>query len=112
MKQDLTAIPATQSTPPAALPEIPVFELVETDSHYLLTLDLPSAPVQGAEIELQGNELRVLMNSGPAADVEGGGDPGVLFRCKTLGKRVKAVYYRGALWLSLPKAGPSLAPAR
>lgn len=75
----------------------PVFDLVETDSHYLLSIDLPSGAVRAPEIEVRGPELRVTSEPAP------GEEPITYFHCLTQGRKLRAVYYQGALWLSLPK---------
>ncbi len=81
----------------------PVFDLVETATHYLLSIDLPTAPLRQPEIEVRDHEVRVISQ----ADRD---RLAPLFRYRTLDRRARAVYYQGALWLSLPKqAAPDLA---
>lgn len=93
--------PITTAVALPILPEThPLFDLIETDTHYLLSIDLPTAPIRKPEIQVKDHEIRVVSHARPGDDRN---QLAPLFRYQALARHARAVYYRGALWLSLPK---------
>lgn len=78
----------------------PLFDLAEHDDCYVLAIDLPGLPNPGSTVELKQGEIQV------GAPFGMGLDPlttNILFRCRSLGEKVRAVYHEGVLWVLLPK---------
>lgn len=80
------------------MPAIPVFDLQESENHYVIAIDLPSAPISGTEIEVRDDLLQVLMNC--QSEVE---KRNILFRCQSKRNVIRAKYQNGVLWVLLPK---------
>lgn len=71
--------------------QAPLFSLEESDSYYMVALDLPSLPSE-AEIFTDKREL-----------VVEGKENQLFFRCRPQGQAIRASYQDGRLWLLLPK---------
>jgi hypothetical protein len=80
---------------------LPLFDIQESDSHYLLAVDLPSLPPLGTSNEASSKELKVTTGHW-FADSQSPGH--TLLRCLTDRKSgIQAKYQNGILWLMLPK---------
>lgn len=81
-----------------------LFSIIESDDHYLLSIDLPTLPTEKAEVFCNSRELLI----------EGvvKGCPGLqkIFDFRSAHGSVEAIYNNGVLYLALPKksAGPKL----
>lgn len=95
---------ATIQLIPLSKPNPPLFSLIESDSHYMVAVDLPSLPSHDNEVYVTKDELFV------AGTVDGQIDQQKIFSCIPHGKGISATYKDGILWLSLPKA-PKTKPA-
>ena len=76
----------------------PVFNLQEHETHYVLTIDLPSLNAQELAIEVSKNRLQLI---GHATNDES--PASILFQYESSGKKVKAHYQNGSLQMVLPK---------
>ena len=83
-----------------------LFSLEESESHYLVALDIPTIPAEETEILSRKNELVV---EGISARDQLRAKQ-IFFRCRPKGKGIKASYKDGILWLLLPKSGLSTLP--
>jgi HSP20 family molecular chaperone IbpA len=78
----------------------PLFDVVEGEDFYLVSVDLPGLPEVQSEIEMRSGEIQIR--------AQGRRSPltsDILFRCRSQENHVRAIYYQGALWLLLPKNG-------
>ena len=74
-----------------------MFSLAESDSHYLVAVDIPTIPAQGTEILTSKGQLTVEGQS------ENSHERQTIFRMMPQGKGIKTVYVNGILYLLLPK---------
>ncbi len=88
--QPAAAQPARQVNPA-------MFSLEESDSYYLVAVDIPSIPAQGSEIFLSQGQLTVESRSEDSQERQ------TIFRMMPQGKGIKTVYMNGILYLLLPK---------
>jgi HSP20 family molecular chaperone IbpA len=90
----------TDASSPEPL-DIPLFDIQESDSHYLLAVDLPSLPPLGTSVEVKGDELKVLTGQKSAMNdmIEN-----TILRCRSgHHSGIRAQYRDGVLWIMLPK---------
>lgn len=88
-----------------ASPIPPLFDLIEEEDYYLMSVDLPGIPDLGGEIEVRKGEIQVTHRQSTDQLTSN-----ILLRCRSRDDRVRAVYFEGALWLLLPKQGRSAYP--
>ena len=81
----------TRQTDPA------MFSLAESDSHYLVAVDIPTIPMHGTEILTSKGQLTVEGQS------ENSHERQTILRMFPQGKGIKTVYMNGILYLLLPK---------
>ena len=91
---------STQYSPNPAM-----FSLAESDSHYLVAVDLPTIPTLGTEILSSKGEITVEGKS------ENSQEKQTIFKMFPQGKGIKTVYMNGVLYLLLPKIKIELASA-
>ena len=73
------------------------FSLTESDSYYIMAVDIPSIQSQGTEIITRKNQLCLETKTGPSSAKQ------TLFKLNSNGRGIKSVYKNGIMWLLLPK---------
>lgn len=74
-----------------------MFSLAESESHYLVVVDIPTIPAQATKILTSKGQLTVEGQS------ENSNERQTIFRMFPQGKGIKTVYLNGILYLLLPK---------
>ncbi len=74
-----------------------MFSLAESDSHYLVAVDIPTIPALETEILASNGQLTVEGQSENSLERQ------TIFRMMPQGKGIKTVYMNGILYLLLPK---------
>lgn len=74
-----------------------MFSVDEAESHYLISLDIPTIPSLAVQVLRTKDALLV---EGMFAD---SGQMQTVFQCRPQGKGIQASYKNGVLWLMLPK---------
>ena len=76
----------------------PIFALKEYSNCYLLSIDLPSVQDTVVTVGHRPDHAEVI-------EVRDENDPSaILFRCESVGNKVRSYYKNGVLWMMLPKA--------
>jgi HSP20 family molecular chaperone IbpA len=87
----------SQAMQPTRQADAAMFSLAESDSHYLVAVDIPTIPTTGAEILTSRGQLTVEGQSEDSHERQ------TIFRMFPQGKGIKTVYLSGVLYLLLPK---------
>jgi hypothetical protein len=74
-----------------------MFSLEESDSYYLVAVDIPNIPSLSTEILTSKGELTI---EGQSTESN---EPQTVLRLLPKGKNIKTIYKDGVLWLLLPK---------
>lgn len=75
-----------------------VFSLEESESYYLVSIDIPIISATGTKILTKKNEILIEGNENNIAK-----EKKTFFRCHSQSGGMKAAYQDGMLWLLLPK---------
>ena len=81
-----------------------MFSLTETETQYLVAVDIPSIPSLDTEIVATRSQLSI------EGYAENSDHKQTVFKLLPKGKLIKSVYQNGVLWLILPKT-PELSSA-
>jgi|GEM_PF-6794338 len=76
-----------------------VLEIRETESHYMIRMNITETLGDGVEVELNSDELVILGRS----DSKAGAASGLILRARPGESKLSAHFRDGFLWISLPK---------
>lgn len=78
----------------------PIFDLAEHEDFYLLSVDLAGLPLTGTEVQAKTGELQITADR---TSELGSLSSNIFFRLRSFGNHVRSTYYKGQLWILLPK---------
>jgi hypothetical protein len=86
-----------QNKKPKEIIDSAMFSLCESESHYLVALDIPTIPSVHTEIAVCKGQLRVESQSEKTHEKQ------TIFKMRPNGSGIETVYMDGILYLLLPK---------